>query len=467
MLTALWRHALRVFAFVLLVSLIPTSSLWACSCAGKGPPCQMAWTAAAVFTGTVVEITEPRVPTINNESTTGRRMAADPAVSMPSPRRTVRFQVANVLTGVEPLQNEIEILTGLGGGDCGYAFQLGTAYVVYAYKGPEGLGTGICGRTRPLADAAEDLAYIRTARTAPLTGQIRVIAGPPFVTPLQGVSTALEGMGNRYVASTDAAGEARFDGMPPGKYKVTGTLEGYKSFQPTIELGSKGCAEVQVGMMLDRRIRGRVITKEGLPAAGVQLQVRSINRPIWESNGENVTADAEGNYEFGGFMESGGYYLGINLDRPATLENPYARWLFPGTENVAAATVIYFSEAPETKHYDLVLRERQKDRLIQGSVFTPDGRAASGARVSILDSRWLWHSPVAQVVADGNGRFLLHVLDGTQYRLHAVMGVPLFGTFSAEPVNVMPGDQSLDLKLVLTRSGDTIREDRQKGFGQR
>jgi len=108
-------------------------------------------------------------------------------------------------------------------------------------------------------------------------------------------------------------------------------------------------------MMLDRRIRGRVISKEGLPVAGVQLQVHSINRAIWESNGENVTADAEGNYEFGRFIESGGYYLGINLDRPATLENPYARWFFPGTENVATATVIYFSEAPETKHYDLVL----------------------------------------------------------------------------------------------------------------
>ena len=121
MLTAFWRHAPRTSVFVLLVSLIPMSSLWACSCGGKGPPCQMAWTADAVFTGTVVEIAEPRVPTINNGSTTGRRIATDPAVSMPSRKRTVRIQVADVLTGVEPLQKEIEILTGLGGGDCGYA----------------------------------------------------------------------------------------------------------------------------------------------------------------------------------------------------------------------------------------------------------------------------------------------------------------------------------------------------------
>jgi len=72
----------------------------------------MAWTADAMFTGTVAEITEPRVPTINNGSPTGRRMATDPAVSMPSRKRTVRIQAADVLTGVEPSQNEIEILTG-------------------------------------------------------------------------------------------------------------------------------------------------------------------------------------------------------------------------------------------------------------------------------------------------------------------------------------------------------------------
>ena len=50
----------------------------------------------------------------------------------PSHNRVVRIQIAEVLTGVDPGQKEIEILTGMGGGDCGYAFQSGMDYIVYA-----------------------------------------------------------------------------------------------------------------------------------------------------------------------------------------------------------------------------------------------------------------------------------------------------------------------------------------------
>jgi len=39
--------------------------------------------------------------------------------------RVVRFSVGDVLTGVDASQKEIEILTGYGGGDCGYQFQVG------------------------------------------------------------------------------------------------------------------------------------------------------------------------------------------------------------------------------------------------------------------------------------------------------------------------------------------------------
>src|SRR5258706_174957 len=37
----------------------PVAPVWACSCAPTGPPCQAAWTATAVFTGTVIDVAEP------------------------------------------------------------------------------------------------------------------------------------------------------------------------------------------------------------------------------------------------------------------------------------------------------------------------------------------------------------------------------------------------------------------------
>ncbi len=74
------------------------------------------------------------------------------------PRRlgVVRIEIGEKFSGLDPDQHEIEIATGFGGGDCGYPFQVGMDYIVYAYKNAQGrLETGICSRTRPLAQAAD------------------------------------------------------------------------------------------------------------------------------------------------------------------------------------------------------------------------------------------------------------------------------------------------------------------------
>ena len=56
------------------------------------------------------------------------------------------------------LQNEVTLATGQGGGDCGYKFEVGQSYLVYAY-GPDvtRLSTNICQRTAALTDAAADI----------------------------------------------------------------------------------------------------------------------------------------------------------------------------------------------------------------------------------------------------------------------------------------------------------------------
>jgi hypothetical protein len=178
---------------------------------------------------------------------------------------------------------------------------------------------------------------------------------------------------------------------------------------------------------------------------------------------------------FAASFRGGGYYLGINLDHPATLENPYTRWFFPGTNNLAAATPLYFGDAPESKHHDLMLPARQHERLIQGTVIAPQGQPVPGALVSLLDTQWLWRTAVAEVRTDNNGQFLLRALDGTRYRLHAVTSItglaprPFASAFpnSADPIDVLPGTEPVNARLVISRQGDSVREDRQRGFDQR
>lgn len=52
----------------------------------------------------------------------------------------------------------LTILTGTGGGDCGYPFVVGESYLVYASPTSVGLpSTTICHRTRPVSDAQLDI----------------------------------------------------------------------------------------------------------------------------------------------------------------------------------------------------------------------------------------------------------------------------------------------------------------------
>ena len=69
-----------------------------------------------------------------------------------------------------PSTDRLVIMTGQGGGDCGYAFEVGETYLVYAYQYNKSyLGTNICQRTKPVGGASSDLEYLgkpRFKRTA-------------------------------------------------------------------------------------------------------------------------------------------------------------------------------------------------------------------------------------------------------------------------------------------------------------
>src|SRR5207253_2413247 len=137
-----------------------------------------------------------------------------------------------------------------GGGDCGYDFHAGTDYVVYAYKNAAGqLETGICSRTRPLADAAEDVAYIHAVATAPPTGEIRIGRGLPGAVP--DAKVTIEGNGARYELTTDAAGQATVGGVPPGEYKLRAERDRYLPVERTLQVHAKGCVEIPLFMALD------------------------------------------------------------------------------------------------------------------------------------------------------------------------------------------------------------------------
>ena len=117
----------------------------ACTCAPPKGPAEELGLAAAVFSGKVVESRRRRRG--------GGIFAGVEAV----------LRVERVWKGVEGAT--VSVFTAAHTATCGYGFKQGRAYLVYAHKDAGGrLSTGICGRTRRLKDAGEDLKELGAGR---------------------------------------------------------------------------------------------------------------------------------------------------------------------------------------------------------------------------------------------------------------------------------------------------------------
>lgn len=466
-----------------LVVLLPIAGQ-ACSCAGSIVPqraCQLVWGHHAVFTGVVIDIVDPGIPTY--------KPGEPPPTFENYPQKQITFKVSEAFIGMEPRVQEVVIRTGLGGGDCGYFFERGTEYIVYAYQTPRGLSTGICSPTRPTAKAEEDLKYLRSLATLPDTGDIRVTAVDldqrrtrPGDEPqgIAGVKVTIEGPGIRRTATTDSKGIAVFGGLSPGEYRVQFFADGYGVAWPlsNVKLHAKGCAEVGLPLRVDRVVTGTVTTKDGLPASGVHIEavpVRPRYPHDYPSPADRATTDAKGRYELRN-LSAGDYYLGTSLVSATTKENPYPRWFYPGTEDPQAAVFLRIGDRPEQHRFDLMLPERQEPRRIEGTIVWPGGGPVADVRVTLEDPRW--PSRLQIVKTDLSGRFTAEGFTGTRYRVHAdkSSGKPANITVdSAEPATVEPGSADpVKLLLVLSRKGNTLTgmgtkelEDWRQGHGLR
>ena len=110
----------------------------ACTCVPPKGPAEEFELAAAVFSGKVVEVRKHRRG--------GDMFAGVEAV----------MRVQRVWKGVRA--ETVSVFTASHSAACGYGFKEGRTYLVYAYKDAQGrLSTGICGRTRRLKNAGEDL----------------------------------------------------------------------------------------------------------------------------------------------------------------------------------------------------------------------------------------------------------------------------------------------------------------------
>jgi len=140
------KHSLLNLLSLLVVGvcLFPVSAAYACTCDVPGSPTEELLAADLVFAGEVVRI----------DSTTAGLFA----------ELAVYLRVLRVWKGADSLK--VNLRTAASSAACGYPFQIGAQYLVYAYQSQAdgSFGTGLCTRNSLLSAAEKDLTELGAGR---------------------------------------------------------------------------------------------------------------------------------------------------------------------------------------------------------------------------------------------------------------------------------------------------------------
>lgn len=414
----------------------------ACSCAyilGQDHACVSYPNTSAVFSGRAASVSVVR----GNEEAWGPR------------HRVVRFEVLEGFSGVDG--TTVDVVTGMGGGDCGFEFETGKSYFVYARRLEDGsLSTSICSRTRPLDQAAADLDHARrVASGAPrvaLFGKVEHIqrtevGSIPTREGLKGIRIIAEGPGGeRFAAVSDQEGRFVIRERLSGPLMVRAILpEGLSpAASQEVVVPAGGCAGVVLQVSVLGRLHGRVVEADGKPAQSLRLSLIPLReRPEGASAGE-IYSREDGTFE-AREIPPGEYLIAVNPRGPSLYGPPYPPTFYPAASTPEGALPIKVRPAETVELRDLQLPPRLVERTVPGQVRRYDGQPATGVMIRVIgpDGR-----ESVSIGTDGAGRFTLQGYEGYRYRVAAERRFRGWATCSAQ-AEVEIGSENEPIDLVL------------------
>lgn len=120
----------------------------ACSCLPTTPQ-QSLSNSQAVFAGRVIDVIQPNP--VETQNSRRRQTSSSEEIK-------VIFEVSKVWKGRRKPQ--LIVMTSNSSASCGYSFQKGQEYLVYASSQASRLTTGLCSGTKLLSEASTDLAVL-------------------------------------------------------------------------------------------------------------------------------------------------------------------------------------------------------------------------------------------------------------------------------------------------------------------
>lgn len=363
------NRAMRIILLLLLMSLHALG----CVCAGW-PSAPDAWAGSKlVFVGVVDR--------------------ADP------PNASVLAQTAWV-TVKEPFKGvsvREQIVLKQAGNDCAPKFDAGSEVLFYLSKLEPGFWVAPgCHRSRSLADAADDLLFLRalpkSALTNRLSGEVDLYEDSPTlgfhkVHALPGMRVTITGKTKSVYADTNADGVYEVYGLPPGTYTVnidmppglklefpmtTGPGRGLLSKDTTVSLGKETAVSVDFVLYEDNRISGVLLTPEGQPLRGACLDLESADQPARGGRRIFGCTEHDGSFKLED-MPSGRYVIVGNQEGRISISEPFPTAYYPGVSTREAATVIEVFRGRSIEGLRFRLPTMAQQVVVSGRVQFADG----------------------------------------------------------------------------------------------
>lgn len=261
------------------------------------------------------------------------------------------------------------------GGSCDYAvFTAGTRMLIYAI-GDAKLYVSACSGTKPLAQAADDLAYLRHARkakTAMIEGAVHLWSDPRQASEkVPRANVLVRARGTAYVARTGADGTYRLE-LPPGKYilDIVDVEPGLSTGGVPVELPEIATwARGDFSEAWNGRIRGQLRDHAGQPAANVFVRALPAGgRDPTSLDGRTYSSahtDANGNYEIP-VVPEGNYRVAVSV--PFDPSFPVPSTYYPGVPTRAQARTVTMPRGGLVEHIDFALPAPERLFTLTGVV---------------------------------------------------------------------------------------------------
>lgn len=406
-----------------------STAAYACVCGESEPPVEFN-SAEAVFIGKMLGGTEKL--TVTDDDSKERTIEAG----------TVRFHVVENFKGAAISQIVVQIASHAGT-TCGpYGLTPGKIYLIYAYAGEGGnalLYTGVCTRTSPINSEwiKRDLEFLRNLPPVGSGGNIdgKVWFDHRFEgrSPFAGIKVRItKPDGKVMTIRTDNAAEFHLKKLPPGVYRVEPQLPTHyvldeMGIDPAIgynvEVDDRGTVIANFKVLIDSRVSGRLLDRDGRGINTAMLQLIRKNRPADSLAVDYAHSDGENGDFTADDVAAGEYYLYLELENRDFRKN--RKYFYPGTYEQSEATLIKLDLGGTVSGLVFTLPDEFRVRTVQGRVLLPDGKPAASVDVGLWSARsadpngFVFTRNTIRTTTDNQGRFHLEGLTNEVYCLSA------------------------------------------------